>query len=166
MPSTSQNLQSFAGNCDVSKWVKISRVWRKTPNKQSKKLPLTIRNSFCLYIKVHVQFFNKNTLYVFWVLRGKLKTISSNNSCLLRNLKFFLWWNKSQVRNHFTKKRRPKKILKKNIQYHIYLFLLFSLRFLYPCLTKQFIIVTKKTIGILSGHRIKPRCPSYSIREI
>ena len=33
----SENLQPFTGNGDVSKWVKIFRVGRKTPNKQTNK---------------------------------------------------------------------------------------------------------------------------------
>ena len=34
MPSIGQNLQPFTGNGDVFIWVKNSRVWRKTTNKQ------------------------------------------------------------------------------------------------------------------------------------
>ena len=33
-----QNLQPFTGNKEVSEWVKISPVWRKTPSKQTEKI--------------------------------------------------------------------------------------------------------------------------------
>ena len=39
VPSIDQNLQPITGNGDVSKWVKNSRVGRKTPDKQTAQWP-------------------------------------------------------------------------------------------------------------------------------
>ena len=71
----SLKLQPFSGNVDDSMWVKHSRVWRKTPNKQTKTNLLSSNRIFWKLLK------NNNKL----IYQNKEKQLSSKHEWLIKN---------------------------------------------------------------------------------